>query len=286
MTTNPLHQAVISGHVHAVQFLLDHEADPNSMIKRQWWYNKRPILHEAVIENNYEIVKLLLESGADPNVEYEDHDKAFMYVKTFEVAKLLVDHGTRFDKNSDKYLKCVLRISAKTAKLLLEKDCKLDCLSQKIIYYYVKCGDVEYTQLFLEKGIDVNRQDNDGNTMLMIAALGNVDKMLLLLHAGANLNIENKCGETALSLYLKNIYSFYEEAYNSEGFARAVRVFFLFYIKPSDLIIRALATEKNLQIRNVNGKRPIDYLIDRDTMWYRHLSPESDLFKYCEKIFS
>ena len=112
----------------------------------------------------------------------------------------------------------------------------------------------------------------------------NVDKMLLLLHANANLDIENKRGETALSLYFKKIYSYYENAYNSEGFARAMRILMLHYIKPKDLIIRALATKKNLRIRNVDGKCPMNYLIDKGTMWYKYLSPESNFFKYCEKM--
>jgi ankyrin repeat protein len=53
----------------------------------------------------------------------------------------------------------------------------------------------------VEKGIDVNAADKNGNTPLMLAsALGEVDMINLLIENGANVNAKNKDGETALSI--------------------------------------------------------------------------------------
>ena len=57
----------------------------------------------------------------------------------------------------------------------------------------------------LEKGADVNKQNKLGETALMYAIHNNhVDSALLLLNKGADVNKQNELGETALMLAIAN----------------------------------------------------------------------------------
>jgi uncharacterized protein len=58
-------------------------------------------------------------------------------------------------------------------------------------------------QLLLERGADIDATDNSGNTALIIASGGGVEKgriVKLLLQKGANSRVRNKAGQTALSV--------------------------------------------------------------------------------------
>ena len=60
-------------------------------------------------------------------------------------------------------------------------------------------GHVEVVRLLLEAGADKNLADNDGSTALMCAALWEkVEVMRLLLEAGADMNMADIDGNTAL----------------------------------------------------------------------------------------
>jgi ankyrin repeat protein len=62
-------------------------------------------------------------------------------------------------------------------------------------------NDAELAKLSIEKGADVNLQDNNGYTPLMIAAnFGHIDIVTLLVKNGADVKIQANNGETALSL--------------------------------------------------------------------------------------
>ncbi|MCB1912125.1 MAG: ankyrin repeat domain-containing protein, partial [Rhodocyclaceae bacterium] len=53
----------------------------------------------------------------------------------------------------------------------------------------------------LERGIDPDTADTNGNTLLILAAReGNADVVALLLKRGAKSSVQNKAGDTALML--------------------------------------------------------------------------------------
>lgn len=69
----------------------------------------------------------------------------------------------------------------------------------------VKSGDVENVRHLLKEGANVNSRDEDGLTVLMLAAFaGNLDMVNALIEAGANVNLCNEQGWTALS---KSVYN-------------------------------------------------------------------------------
>ncbi|HOD39376.1 MAG: Phosphocholine transferase AnkX [bacterium ADurb.Bin243] len=62
-------------------------------------------------------------------------------------------------------------------------------------------NDAELAKISIEKGADVNLQDKNGYTPLMIASnFGHIDIVTLLVEKGADIHIQANNGETALSL--------------------------------------------------------------------------------------
>lgn len=62
-------------------------------------------------------------------------------------------------------------------------------------------GSEELVNLILDRGANIDAQDNDGNTPLMIAVISQQPDMVqLLINRGAATNIQNNKGKTALEL--------------------------------------------------------------------------------------
>ena len=68
-------------------------------------------------------------------------------------------------------------------------------------------GDIAIVKYLVEKGADVNKKDDDGDTALMKAVQSfnkaNISIMQYLIGRGANVNAANNKGETALILAVK-----------------------------------------------------------------------------------
>ncbi len=82
----------------------------------------------------------------------------------------------------------------------------------------VKAGDVAEVGRLLQAGADVNARDEEGATLLMLAAYaGNLDLVEALIKAGADVNLQDERGWSAIS----------RAVYNAEqkcGFANVVQV--------------------------------------------------------------
>jgi hypothetical protein len=69
------------------------------------------------------------------------------------------------------------------------------------IIFAVGSGSTETVKLLIDYGADVNLQDDEGQTALMLATITDRPEMVkLLIRAKADLSIKNKRGETALSI--------------------------------------------------------------------------------------
>ena len=64
--------------------------------------------------------------------------------------------------------------------------------------------DADAVRLLMQRGVRINAQDNEGNTALMMAVTKGSSGVQALLDAGADPNIKNKAGKTALQIAQEN----------------------------------------------------------------------------------
>jgi ankyrin repeat protein len=158
-----------------VQMLLNHGADPNSIVADDFGsfsdYDKATALLEAVKSNELAMVRTLINAGADANTgARKDIDRtplqAAAELGSFDIVRLLLDHGA--DVNAPPHY-----------------DHGATALQFAAIYGYTGIA-----LLLLEKGADVNASPAEigGRTALEGAAEhGRKDMVQLLLNAGAHI---------------------------------------------------------------------------------------------------
>ena len=150
-------------------------------------------LHIACRYNNVEAVKALKKAGADDSITnineeipayclFDEYDRFYHHKDALEILKLLDTVHCKVAKTGD------------TPMLKMYRKRQND--------------DTDYamTEIFLEKGVDVDHCDNYGNTPLMEQADGNrvKDILKLLLSEGADINARNEDGESALIYLIKH----------------------------------------------------------------------------------
>ena len=126
-------------------------------------------LIDAVLMGEAETVKQLLRWGADVNTRDQEHQETpLMLAKTETISRILLDNGADTFAVDDQ---------GRTAFIK----------SLSLIDY--------------QADMDINAQDQNGKTALITAVEMCVDEAIpWLLARGANVNIENQWGETALTL--------------------------------------------------------------------------------------
>jgi len=165
--------ACATGNVALIKLFLDAHADPNAPLLS----GETPLM-TAIDSGSPDAASLLLEHGADVNAkEKKGGQTALMWAaanRSAELVRLLVDHGA--DPRAR---------SARGFTPLL---------------FAAQQGDVESGRLLLQAGADVNdRSGNDRKTALMVAAAsGNREFSVLLLEKGANPDLSDEGGYTAL----------------------------------------------------------------------------------------
>ncbi len=139
----------------------------------------------------YNIAKELIEKGADINIENDFGENALNNAisrNNIEIIKLLLSKNTEVDKKNR---------SGTTA------------LMEAALF-----GFNESIEVLLLNKAEINNQDFSGNTPLLYAIKSeypSFSTIELLINSGADINIENKEGHTALALaYLKNQKEIYD----------------------------------------------------------------------------
>jgi len=163
-----------------IQFLIDKGADVNT--RREGWGTTS--LHQAlnIGHNKKEIAEVLLRNGA--NINAKDNDgRTPMHHQVYspDLAKFLVEHGASVTEKDTIGRTPLHRLANSSVH-------KTEFAKERI-------------DLLLAEGADINAQDANGNTPLMVASkdlsTGNIEALLM---SGANPKIKNKLGLTALDI--------------------------------------------------------------------------------------
>ncbi|MBN8829029.1 MAG: ankyrin repeat domain-containing protein [Sphingobacteriia bacterium] len=178
-------------------------------------FNNTP-LHKAICRKKKDIVKYLLSKNAEVNTVNNSEDTPLsdaIFNKDFEIIKLLLEHNAdvhKLRKDNCSYLQYVVSSSLEITLLLLKYNVDISIRSfdgRSLIHNAVLGGNIKIIKALHKhskktgKLLDINAQDNNGNTALHFAA--RLDKRGIfkyLLKIGANPNIKNNKNLTPLDV--------------------------------------------------------------------------------------
>ncbi len=196
LCVTPLHSAVRWFLPDTTRMLLEHGAKPNAKNR-----NGKTPLHLLLGHNlkvdvlvdvldSLALVQTLVEHGADVNAQGDDHKTPLLLAveeDMCEMTRALLIYG---------------------AEPNVKNDRGMTLLHRSLLGDFVPANDVPgLVQLFLESGADVNAQDYDHKTPLLLAIeLGMADVAQILLEHGAEPNAVNDNGQTPLHLLLEEEY--------------------------------------------------------------------------------
>ena len=176
----PLMKAVENGDKDVVTFLIDHGA--NVAIKDKCGYTA---LHRACIiyhDCSPEVLSCLIENGADVNLSTDNNRTPLMTACEYghvNTVTFLIEHGANVN--------------------LQDRD------GLTAVHYAVRGSQAcEILSCLMENGADVDTKTFDDCTPLMIAAeIGDTKVATFLIEHGANVDLPDKTGATALYYALK-----------------------------------------------------------------------------------
>lgn len=223
----PLHRACAFGSTEMCEMLLDAGADVNLL-------NIDTPLHRAACYGHVHICQLLLKRGADINGKSDGIKETPLHSAVrcgqLDVCKFLLDNGADINATDGWGRTPVYEASVNSNvdifDFLIERgaDVNIQCSNgYSPLFFAVLNGKSDFCKRLIECGADVNLKDGMGNTVLhkvasesrivvyltMIEHLfgklpdneGNWNAVCkVLLDAGANVNVENNCGDTPLHL--------------------------------------------------------------------------------------
>lgn len=212
----PLHLASIFGHDDIIDLLIQHDADIDALNTE----GQAP-LHLASLYGNPESVKSLLAGGANINIVDNDGNTPLHITALYEnhenLDEILKGNPDIDAVNNNGYTPLLLAVQQLENEKVVEHlllhgaDVNItDRTKKNALLVSVYSNRKEYIGIFLSKGMDINSQDEDGNTSLHYP-LRNVlrNKMFLsfskeivnlLIDAGADPYIKNKEGKSPMDL--------------------------------------------------------------------------------------
>ncbi|WP_304235134.1 ankyrin repeat domain-containing protein [Jiulongibacter sediminis] len=178
----PLMAAASRGNVELLKRLL--ESNSVNFVNREG----ESALVNAVAYNSPEAVNLLLEAGSDVGIMSKGGDDLYgVLIESYRKGRNSIERVTEL-------------IS------LLEDNGLQMPLDGSLLHKAFKKDDEELLNLLIEKGIDINAKDKDGNTILHYAAMQAKDIALVerLIEKGADPEIRTEFDESILDLLKAN----------------------------------------------------------------------------------
>lgn len=209
---NALTAAAFDGTMEIVSMLLDAKADLNSP--------NGYALQTAAAEGHVEIVRLLLEKEADVNASTTHRRmpqgtalQAAVEAGNLEIVEILLDHHADPDLGSGLFTCPIIAAARKGEGLILERlvqsKAAVDVFGgpdrSTPLINAAACLPKSYLRLLIDAGADINLPNSDGDTALMVAALaGDAESVQFLLDQGGSAILRNKSNKNALDNALQS----------------------------------------------------------------------------------
>lgn len=188
--TTAVHAAARNDHIDMLKIMIEKGVDVNITEDAPAESGSTP-LHSACIYGNGEVAKLLMDAGADDtlaNVNGETPAHVAVMKKKFggDLTAQQRESVLRELENLDSP-----RNDGQTPLMVLQ--------------YLDLNSSMDLLPVFLDRGVDVNHRDNNGNTALIHNTYNQCFKGIVkeLVRAGADVNAANKDGNTALHYALR-----------------------------------------------------------------------------------
>jgi ankyrin repeat protein len=162
--------------------------------------NKDSLLH-FVKDGHLDIVEFLLTKGVSPTLQDSDDKNIIFYLSQRMENTVVVSEISKISKLIDLALRAEDAIAQKNQNgetLLLGF---LKNLHKPLGEYNQKKMLSQLIETFIKSGVNIDEQDNEGNTPLLVAVEKNdLETVQLLVNNGADINLKNKEGSTPLSI--------------------------------------------------------------------------------------
>ncbi len=240
----PLHSAARYGAISAIKYLIDKGADLSARDE----YGNTP-LHLAALHCRDEAVELILQVNPNINALNKDGDSPLSLATVYGTPKTL---GLLLSNKADKYIRdrqgnTLLHIAAirgnieKIREILkygLPIETTNDARQTPLLSAAMKYKNDAIINCLLDSGANIETVDSTGRGVLHVANSSNIKS---LLHRGADVNLQDKDGNTPLH----NIFL---------ALSRS-KVFYPSLKENAKLFLEAGA---DLNIKNNKGKTPLD----------------------------
>lgn len=201
--------SVQCGDLRAVEHHLKQGADPNTLI------DGTPAIIFAAKNGDQSMCELLLNYKANVNAKDEKGNTALYFAAEkaiYTLFKLLLDRGGDINlRNDHNYLlhAAVKGKSLYIVDVLLKAKVAIDVEDNEgntpLYQTIVEKGDLDITTLLLNHGANINHQNKKGDTYLHKAAINNLaGSAEVLLKAGINTQLRNGERKTALQIAQEN----------------------------------------------------------------------------------
>lgn len=167
---------------------------------------------KAVRFDDVKTVQALLQRGFDPNTVNPDGVTGLMLAvrePSLKVAELLagwpkVKTEVRNDKDESVLMLAALKGYLPLVKKLVEHDADVNKTGWTPLHYAASSGQVAVIEFLLDNSAYIDAESPNGSTPLMMAAMyGSPEAVKVLIQAGADLNIKNQLGLSALDFAVR-----------------------------------------------------------------------------------
>ena len=196
-----LMHACANGQTEAAKLLLERGAQVDLLDDEEMC-----ALVTASLLGHAELVKLLLEKGAQVDLQNSNGVSALMWASMTgqtEVAKLLLERGAQVDLQDDDGMSALVWANTNLEQFfekVLLNYYAMDfwSLTMRKAINHRNHRRTEVVKLLLERGAQVDLQDNNGQSPLMWASnMGQTEVVKLLLERGAQVDLRDNNGDSA-----------------------------------------------------------------------------------------